>query len=300
MKSLYLIDSSIYVFRNWFGATEHNNNSGQPNQAFIGFSDFVYRLLSERRPSKIVFAFDQSLKQSTRKEVYPEYKANRSPAPTELKNQFQFCRDWIDALGISQVASEYWEADDLIGTLANLHRSDNCSIVFLTADKDLAQLVREGDVWWPYPDKEALDYRGVTKKFKVKPEQIAEQLALAGDKVDNIPGIPQVGMRTASNLLRKYDTIANLRQHLTEVHKMKFRFAGKVQQSLIENQQILDVSTQLTQINCQVEGLDKVTISRGEPDTGRMKALIETHQMGSVRQQQWIDLIAAMTMENDL
>ena len=120
---LFLVDSSIFVFRAWFGPDPGRASaSGEPNQAFVGFSDFVYRLLSEQAPSRVVFAFDESLAKSARKQIYPEYKANRAPAPAELKRQFGWCREWLAALGIACVSSSDWEADDLIGSLARFHR----------------------------------------------------------------------------------------------------------------------------------------------------------------------------------
>ena len=144
-------------------------------------------------------------------------------------------------LGYSTASSDAWEADDLIGTLAELHRSGSTSIVILTADKDLTQLVREGDIWWPFFDTRKMDYRAIRKKYGVNPEQIADQLALTGDKVDNIPGIPFIGQKTAANLLRKYNDLKTLRDNLGEVNKMKFRYAARVQASLIEHQSMLDI-----------------------------------------------------------
>ncbi len=285
---LYLVDSSIFIFKAWYAPVpEQVNIHQQSNQAFIGFSDFVYRLLTEKAPSKLVFAFDESLKQSQRKSVYPQYKANRSPAPIELKRQFGWCQQWIDLLGITKVSSDSWEADDLIGTLAALHRSPELSIAILTADKDLTQLIHEGDLWWTFFGDKKLDYRGIVKKFGVKPEQIADQLALAGDKVDNIPGIPHVGVKTAANLLRKFGTLEKLRQNLTEVGGMKFRYAGKVQQSLIEHESVLDISSRLTRINCEVEAMREVDIERRKPDKIRLEEMMREQAMDPVRQQKW-------------
>jgi DNA polymerase I len=288
--ALFLVDSSIFVFRAWFGHERHFNKSEEPNQAFIGFSDFIYQLLRDRNPASLVCAFDQSLKQSERKEIYPEYKANRSAAPVELKNQFAICRQWLNYLSISHVSSDSWEADDLIGTLSRLHRSDQRTITILSADKDLAQLVHPGDLWWPYP-LDALDYRAVTKKFKLPPEQIAEQLALAGDKADNIPGIPQIGMRTASNLLKKFGSIENLRKNLDQVGKMKFRFASQVQQSLIENEHLLEVSSRLTKINCEVDAMGTVIVDRGKFNVLELEAMMNNQCMDEFRQQKWQALI---------
>ena len=285
---LFLVDSSIYVFRAWFGPDrDRENRHKQPNQAFVGFSDFVYRLLTEQAPGRLVFAFDESLSKSARKEVYPDYKANRSPAPAELKRQFRWCRQWLEALGITCVSSTRWEADDLIGSLANYHRSPELKVAILTADKDLAQLVKEGDVWWSYLDDRKLDYRAIQKKFGVRPEQIADQLALTGDKVDNIPGIPEIGVKTAARLLRKYDSVDNLRLHIHEVGQMKFRYALRVQRSLSEHEAQLDVSIQLTRINMSLEEMRQVDTSRRPPEKRQLERMMHDQAFDKARTLRW-------------
>ena len=291
---LFLVDSSIFVFRAWYGPEpDRVNLAGEPNQAFVGFTDFVYRLLTEQAPSRVVFAFDESLEQSARKQIYPQYKANRSPAPEELKRQFRWCRQWLDALGISNVSSNRWEADDLIGTLAAMHRAPELPLAILTADKDLAQLIAEGDWWWSYLDERRLDYRGVCRKFGVRPEQIAAWLALTGDKVDNIPGIPAVGPRTAARLLKKYDTLDNLRRHLHEVGDMKFRYSGRVQQALLEHEDVLDVGIELTSINCAVEEMRGIVIERGETDAAILDRMMHEQAFDAARRRRWSNLSGA-------
>ncbi len=285
---LFLVDSNIYIYKAWFGVKhEMLNTDQQPNQAFIGFTDFVYRLLTESVPQKLVFAFDHGGKKSERKALYSEYKANRSATPVNLRRQFEWCQQWIEQLGISKVSDPEWEADDLIGTLAQLHRSPEQSIVIISADKDLTQLVREGDICWSFFDNKKLDYNAIKKKFKVKPEQIADQLALTGDKVDNIPGIPLVGLKTAANLLRKYGDLKTLRANLHEVGKMKFRYSTQVQRSLIDNESILDISSALTKINCHIESMREVSISRRPADAEQLQKLMGFHQMDSDRCHKW-------------
>ncbi len=284
---LFLVDSSIFIFKAWFGTDKTLVNlEQQPNQAFIGFTDFVYRLLTEQAPGKIVFAFDETMTRSARKAIYPEYKANRSPTPDALVRQFAWCRHWIDALGMARVSSSEWEADDLIGSLARYHRSSRLPVTLLTADKDLTQLIAEGDLWWAYPDKK-LDYRAIIKKFGVRPEQIADLLALMGDKVDNIPGIPGVGRKTAANLLKKFHTLDELRLRLPEVRQMKMRYAMQVQQALIENQAILGISAQLTRINCGIEAMRQVDIERKAADSIRLAAMMREQAMDADRQARW-------------
>jgi DNA polymerase-1 len=291
---LYLIDSSIFIFRAWYGPDKERVNQRQePNQAFVGFSDFVYRLLTEQAPQQLVYAFDESLSKSTRREIYPEYKANRSPAPDALRRQFAWCRRWLELLGIACVSSKHWEADDLIGSLAHYHGSEQLPVTILTADKDLAQLIGEQDIWWAYLDNRKLDYRAICKKFGVRPDQIADQLALAGDKVDNIPGIPEVGQKTASRLLKKYQSIENLRQHLHEVGDMKFRYAANVQRSLIENESLLDVSQRLTRINCEIDDMRQVDTSRHPADAALLEQMMLEQGFDNARQSRWLIYLGA-------
>ncbi len=292
---LFLVDSSIYVFRAWHGPERDRVNvERQPDQAFVGFCDFVYRLLTEQAPSRLVFAFDESLSSSVRKTVYAAYKANRSPAPLELKRQFGWCREWLQGLGISCVSSSEWEADDLIGSLHRYHGSAEQPVAILTADKDLAQLIGEHDLWWSYLDNLKLDYRAVCRKFGVRPEQIADQLALAGDKADNIPGIPDIGMKTAARLLKKYDTLENLRAHLDEVESMKFRYAASVQRSLVEHQAILDISQQLTRINCAIDEMRRVNPGRQPVRRDELERMMREHAFEAARRERWRAYLDAM------
>ena len=237
-----------------------------------------------------MFAFDESLKHSARKEIYPEYKANRSPAPEELVRQFRWCRDWVSALGYTEVASDRHEADDLIGTLTELHRSDDCAITILTADKDLAQLIRQHDTWWSFATGQQLTYRGLIKKFGVKPEQIADQLALAGDKVDNIPGIPGIGMTIAGRLLCKFGSLDNLRANLDDVNKMKFRGSDRIMNLLKEHEAILDISAQLTPTDNQVAAMNDVPITRSSPNQEKLLSMMDEQGMDSSRRQKWLAL----------
>jgi len=289
---LFLVDSSIFIFRAWYGPERDRVNlEQQPNQAFTGFTDFVYRLLTEQAPRHLVFAFDESQSSSARKSIYADYKANRSPAPQDLKRQFAWCRQWLEALGISCVSSSQWEADDLIGSLRHYHASPRLPAAILTADKDLAQLIGEHDLWWSYLDNIRLDYRAISRKFGVRPQQIAEQLALTGDKVDNIPGIPEIGLKTAAGLLKKYDTLENLRRHLDEVGTMKFRYAASVQRSLIEHEALLDIGLQLTRINCEIEAMREVEITRQAVQADALERMMREQGFDTPRLERWRNYI---------
>lgn len=296
---VYLIDSSIYVFRAWFvmpdSITDRDDN---PVNAVYGFTDFVYQFLSETRPEHIGFAFDESLATSHRNEIYPDYKANRESAPEELRRQFQYCRKFLRAIGLSECGSNRYEADDLIGTLARQYRERGHTIHIVTGDKDLAQLIDAGDSWWDYAHDKRLDSKGIEKKFGVRPEQIADQLAIAGDKVDNIPGIPGIGMATAAKLLRKFGDIDTLLDKLEEIGNMKVRGAKRLQDLVIEHQDTIRLSRQLTRIHLEVD-TDVSPLTAKSPDAQVMQDLFDQLRFSPERQRRWQQLIDIRTETAD-
>src|SRR5690606_38536047 len=164
--------------------------------ALHGFARFIGDLIESVGPTHIGVAFDASLVTSFRNEIYPPYKAHREPAPEDLKRQFELCRQVCEALGVATFASPHFEADDIIGTLAALARAAGENVVLVTRDKDLAQLVRPGDLYWDYIGEERFTYEQIPARFGVLPERMPCFLALMGDAVDNIPGVPGIGRRT--------------------------------------------------------------------------------------------------------
>ncbi len=290
-KTAWLIDSSIYVFKAWYTrADDQVDIDGKPINAVLGFIDFVYRLLSVEKPKLIAFGFDESLKTSHRKEIYPEYKANRSPAPESLRYQFQLCRAFIRALGIHEGASQHYEADDLIGTWAKALREHSVAVNFITADKDLAQLVHENDHWWEYDRGEKLNTKKITKRFKAKPHQIADQLALAGDKSDNIPGVPYVGMSTAGKLLRRFDNIDNLLTSIPEISGMQIRGAVRIQGLIEEHKEQIKLSRQLTLIQCEIMSVDFKQFLITDIDQKPFLTLCKQLKLNQETQAKWLTL----------
>lgn len=280
---VWLIDASIYVFRPWFVRQPIVLDSeGNPVNAVLGFLRFIYNLLQTEQPQHIAFAFDISLQTSTRKAIYPAYKANRTPAPADLKMQFQLCRDFLDALGIVQAASPYFEADDVIGTWAKQQRNNGKTCMIISGDKDLAQLVNDGDIWWDYGKRTPLPPGGVKKEFGVWPAQIPDQLALAGDVADNIPGIPGVGMSTAAKLLQKFSSVEVLLSRIPEIGLMKTRGAKRLQELVGEHQDTVRLARQLTAIYCDVPDVPQ-NLQRKDKDLVQLQALCE--RLGLTEQQ---------------
>ena len=288
----YLIDSSIYIFRAWYAYDESITDSkGNPCNAVFGFSDFLYQLIRQKKPDFIACAFDSSQKSSYRKELYPEYKANREPAPKELKNQFQHCRNFCRALGISDFVSERYEADDIIGSLAHRLREQGMAVTIVSADKDLAQLVLgEEDAWWDFARGNVLNHRGVEKHFGVRPEQIADMLALTGDKIDNIPGIPGVGSTTACRILRKYPTVEEVMKNVEQIAAMKFRGASRIQSLINTHKDILPLNKLLTTIVTNIYIDEEPDLSWNGIDEKALSEISELLALSEAMQQRWFNL----------
>lgn len=287
-ERIWLVDSSIYVFRAWFvkDPTPYDRDNN-PINATQGFLRFLYAFLYDQQPQKLAFAFDISLQTSKRKAIYPAYKANREPAPAALKYQFQLCRDFIDALGIVQAASPHYEADDLIGSWAEQQRTPDNQIIILSGDKDLAQLVKNHDLWWDYGRRKPLPDGGIKSEFGVWPQQLADQLAIAGDKADNIPGIPGVGMATAAKLLKRFGDIESLLNHPDRIAHMQVRGAKRLEALVKEYQEQIVLSRQLTGIDCTVAGLP-TDLSRRPKNTAKLHDLCELMGLSEQQYEQWL------------
>jgi len=244
---LYLVDCSIYIFRAW---QTHSpsiiNTHGEQANAVHGFTDTLAQILTDKQPEYMACAFDKSSGIGERNNIFPEYKANREPAPPELKVQFDRCMEVASAMGIPIFASTKVEADDIIGSFAAVAHQSKQPVTIISADKDLAQFIGDDDIYWNLGRKEQFTYLQLTKRFKVFPEQMADMLALCGDKVDNIPGIPGVGPTTAARLLRKWETLEGVIANQAAVAKMHFRGAPRVASLIAEHIDTIRLARQLT------------------------------------------------------
>jgi 5'-3' exonuclease len=292
----YLIDSSIYIFRAWHVFDDSICDAeGNPANAVYGFTEFLYQLIQQKQPQYIACAFDEHQSDSYRREIYPEYKANRPPAPEELIVQFKYCRDFCRALGIAGFGSNRYEADDIIGTLATRLRKEGFDITIVSADKDLTQLILgEQDAWWDYARSNVLNDKGVEKHFGVKPECIADMLALAGDKVDNIPGIPGVGHKMAANILQKYHNIEIILQNINNISKMKFRGSARIQNLVNEHKHILTDNKKLTSIVTDAIFDNHYQDIRWHSiNKNMLHDLFDTLDISTTRRRRWLNLTPA-------
>lgn len=244
---IYLIDSSIYVFRGWQTLPSSiQNTQGAAFNAVMGFTETVVTIIESQQPRWMCAAFDSRNRQAVRYRIHPEYKANRTPSPPELRHQFALCEGVCDALNLAHLSHPEVEADDIIGQLSQCaHRAEK-PVTIVSADKDLVQFIDTDDVFWNYAQKTRSNYRQLKKRFGVKPEQIADLLALCGDKTDNIPGIPGVGAATAARVLTKWGNLDGVFANIEGVAAMRFRGAAHVATLLNEHQQRVRMARQLT------------------------------------------------------
>ncbi|MGH8031998.1 MAG: 5'-3' exonuclease [Luteimonas sp.] len=225
---LYLVDASLYVFRAWHSMPdEFHDADGWPTNAVHGFARFLLELFERERPTHLVVAFDEALDSCFRNALYPAYKANREPAPAPLKRQFAYCKTLCDALGLSVLAHSGYEADDLIGTALHLARSHGQRGVVVSADKDLSQLLLDDDEQWDFARNLRWTSAGVKARLGVEARQVADFLALSGDSVDNIPGVPGIGAKTAAVLLAQFGSLDALLDRIDEVPYLRFRGAAQ-------------------------------------------------------------------------
>ena len=208
-ETLHLIDGSGYLFRAYHGLPKLSNAAGEPTGALFGVVNMLRRLVLEEKPKFAAFVFDAS-GPTFRNELYSEYKAHRPPMPDELRLQIKPLLELVAALGYPVLCEPGVEADDVIGTLTVQAVAAGMRVQISTGDKDLTQLVNDSVLWVNTMSNEKLDAEGVKRKHGVRPDQIIDYLALVGDAVDNIPGVPKCGPKTASKWLEDYQTLDNL------------------------------------------------------------------------------------------
>ncbi len=284
----YLIDASIYVFRAHYSMPD-DMVDGEGNQinALYGFCRFLGDFMEQVNPEYVAVLFDESLSKSFRTKIYPEYKANRDPAPPELKRQFEQCRRFTRALGQMEFSSPTFEADDLIGTLVKHGRSVDRPSTIVTRDKDLAQLVGKDDVFWDFAGRGKIGYERIPEVFGVWPEQIADFLALAGDAVDNIKGVPGVGKKTATVLLQRFGSLEAIYDNLDKVHEVNIRGAKTLAEKLETHKDDAMLARKLTGLACDVPIEDpEVLLQRSAPDLGDINALYDEANIGTALRRQ--------------
>ena len=249
-----LVDGSSYLYRAFHAMfkADLRNSAGEPTGAVRGVTAMLRRLLADYPNSPIAVIFDAKGK-TFRDELFAEYKAQRPPMPDDLRSQVQPVHDIIKAMGLPLLVIDGVEADDVIGTFARQATEKGLDVVISTGDKDMAQLVNQHVTLVNTMTETVLDIEGVKEKFGLPPELIIDFLALMGDKVDNIPGVPGVGEKTALSLLQNLGSLKDIYANLEAVRELDFRGAKKMPEKLAENKEMAELSYQLATIKCDVE-----------------------------------------------
>lgn len=251
---LVLVDGSSYLYRAYHAMykADLRNSAGEPTGAIRGVIAMLRRLLTDYPASHIAVVFDAKGK-TFRDDIYEQYKANRPPMPDDLRPQVEPIYDIIRAMGLPLLCIDGVEADDVIGTLTQQATQKGLDVVVSTGDKDMAQLVNQHVTLVNTMTETVMDIEGVKDKFGLPPELIIDFLALMGDKVDNIPGVPGVGEKTALALLQNLGSIKDIYANLEAVRELDFRGAKKMPEKLADNKDMAELSYQLATIKCDVE-----------------------------------------------
>ena len=279
---LYLVDASLYVFRAWHSMPdEFRDSEGRPSNAVHGFARFLLELLERERPRHIAVAFDEALDSCFRNALYPSYKANRPPAPEELRRQFSHCKALAAALGLNVLADAHYEADDLIGSALHSARAHGHRGVIVSADKDLSQLLDGHDEQWDFARGQRWGAAGVKARHGVEARQIADYLALCGDAIDNIPGVPGIGAKTAAVLLAHFGTLDALLARVDEVPFLRLRGAAQAAARLRQHRDQALLCRHLTTIACDAPlGEGTNGFARRTADPGALSRLCEALRFG--------------------
>jgi DNA polymerase-1 len=239
-----LVDGSSYLYRAYHAMPPLTNADGQATGAVYGVVNMLRKLLRDYNPAHIAVVFDAKGK-TFRNDMYPEYKAHRPPMPDDLREQIEPIHAIVRAMGLPLLMVDGVEADDVIGTLAQQATEQGINTIISTGDKDMAQLVNEHITLINTMNNSTTDIQAIMDKYGIAPNRIIDYLALMGDKVDNIPGVPSVGPKTATKLLQQYDSLEGVIAHADEVK-------GKLGEKLRETAPILPLSYQLATIKLDV------------------------------------------------
>jgi len=222
-EHVFLIDGSGFLFRAFHALPPLSRADGTPVNAVLGFTNMLWRVLRDTDADHIAVIFDTARK-TFRNDIYPDYKANRDAPPEELIPQFDLVRDAVRAFNVASIELSGFEADDLIATYTRLAREAGAQVTIVSTDKDLMQLVEDGDViLYDNFKSRTIDSAGVVEKFGVAPDRVVDVQALAGDSADNVPGVPGIGIKTAALLINEYGDLESLLARAGEIKQNKRR-----------------------------------------------------------------------------
>ena len=277
--SVYLVDGSGYLFRAYHAIRYLSTSKGVPTNAVLGVTKMLNKMLKERKPKLVAVIWDPGGK-NFRHEIFPDYKANRPPAPEDLKVQIPLVMEAVDALALPTIRRDGFEADDVIATMAGRAVDDGFDVVVVSSDKDLMQLVGPSVVMWDPMQNVTYDEDAVEKKWGVRPEQLGDLLGLMGDSSDNIPGVYGVGKKTAARLLKQYHSLDGVLDAAPSMKKSKLR------ERLMEQADKARLSRRLVELRKDVElGIHPGELLVREPDMEILDEFFSRMEFSSLRRE---------------
>ncbi len=309
---VYLIDASIYIFQAHFSPyVECNDREGNDLSAVYGFTQFLLQFLRRVQPQHAAAAHDESLFCGFRHKLCPNYKSNRELPDDNLAMQLQACKEICSVLGLQAYGSKVYEADDIIGVLASSIRdelgADSTAVNVITKDKDLAQLLKhEKDCLWEFSGNQKRFITDIEDEFGVPPEQIVDFLALAGDSVDCITGVPGVGPVAARELLQRYADLDAIYDYQAEISGLPIRGAKRLADLLATHRDQAELSRKLATIICEVndsveEFSDTVLqdLAVVEPDLDELRAFLVEYKFASEESERIIKQVNRLSSQNE-
>lgn len=268
-KKIYVVDVSSMFFRAYYAVRALSNSKGLPTNAIYGYLSMVTKLIKDKEPEYLAFCYDRP-EPSFRKDLYEEYKANRSEMPEDLSLQMPYIRKVAEVLGVPTFEKKGFEADDLIGTLCAFAEKNNWQSIIVSGDKDFAQLVSPNTTMFDTMKNKVFNEKAVVEKWGVEPSQFKDYLALTGDSSDNIPGVRGVGPKGAQKLIAEYGSLENIYKNLDKITN------ASLKKKLEESQENAKLSYELVTIKQDVDvELSEEALTLGQKDKPALEALLD-------------------------
>ena len=275
-RHVYLIDGSGFIFRAFHKLPPLSRPDGTPTNAVLGFTNMLLKLMHDTDADHMAVIFDAS-QRTFRNDLYTEYKAHRPDPPDELLPQFPLIREAVRAFNVACIESEGWEADDLIATYTRLAREAGAEVTIVSSDKDLMQLIRPGVEMFDPVNSKVIGPQQVKEKFCVGPEKVIEVQALAGDSIDNVPGVPGIGVKTAAQLIEEFGDLDTLLARAHEIRQPKRR------EALLAHADAARISRDLVRLCADVPPpVPLGDLVKRAPDRERLLAFLQENAFRSV------------------
>ncbi|HEV7922013.1 MAG TPA: DNA polymerase I [Thermoanaerobaculia bacterium] len=277
--TLFLIDGSNNVYRSYFAIRNLTNSAGFATNAVYGFTQTLRKLLKDFQPDCIAVAFDEG-RSTARSDQYEDYKKDRRPMPDDLSVQIPLVYEVLEGFRIPIIRAAEWEADDFMGSLACAARDRGYEVVLATSDKDFFQLVGDHIKFFHTGRETMYDAKGVEEAFGLPPEKVVDVMAIWGDAIDNIPGVPGIGEKGAKALITQFGSLDGVYEHLDDIKKASQR------KTLEENRDKAFLSRDLARIKCDLHvAVEFEALKRQEPDRARLHDIFSRLEFASLMQE---------------